>query len=46
MSIEAYELLKGRLELYSLLDEGLEEVEKRKIKPMKESLKSIREKIT
>jgi hypothetical protein len=27
------------------LDEGLEEVEKKKINPMKESLKSIREKI-
>jgi prevent-host-death family protein len=46
MSIEAYELLKGKLELYSLLDEGLEEIEKRKIKPMKESLESIRKKTT
>jgi prevent-host-death family protein len=46
MSIEAYEVLKGRLELYSLLDDGLEEVKKRKTKPMKESLQSIRKKIT
>jgi hypothetical protein len=45
MSIEAYELLRGRLELYSLVNEGLEQTKNGKTKPVKESIKSIREKI-
>jgi prevent-host-death family protein len=45
MSIEAYELLAGKLELYSLINEGLEQAKNGKTKPMKESIKSIREKI-
>jgi PHD/YefM family antitoxin component YafN of YafNO toxin-antitoxin module len=45
MSIEAYELLRGRLELYSLINEGLEQARNGKTKPVKESIKSIREKI-
>jgi PHD/YefM family antitoxin component YafN of YafNO toxin-antitoxin module len=45
MSIETYELLTGKLELYSLINEGLEQVKNGKTKPMKESMKSIREKI-
>jgi hypothetical protein len=44
MSIE--ELLTGKLELYSLLDEGLEQVKNGKTKPMKESMKSIRENLS
>ena len=45
MSIEAYELLAGKLQLYSLLDEGLDQVKEGKVKPMKKTIKSIREKI-
>ena len=45
MSIEAYELLSGRLQLYSLIDEGLHQVKDGKIKPMKECIQSIRTKI-
>jgi prevent-host-death family protein len=42
MSIEAYEVLTGKLELYTLLDEGLDQVKAGKIKPMSQALKSIR----
>jgi hypothetical protein len=42
MSIEAYELLAGKLELYSLINEGLNHAKNGKTKPMKESMKSIR----
>ena len=45
MSIETYEQLAGKLHLYSLIEEGLEQVEEGKIKPMKKTIKSIREKI-
>jgi prevent-host-death family protein len=45
MSIETYELLSGKLELYSLLGEGLDQAENVKIKPMKETIKSIRNQI-
>ena len=45
MSIEAYELLSGRSHLYSAIDEGLNQVKKNKVKPMKESIKNIRAKI-
>ena len=45
MSIETYELLLGKLQLYSSVEEGLNQVEQGKIKPMKESLKYIRTKI-
>jgi prevent-host-death family protein len=45
MSIETYELLSGKLELYSLINEGLEQSKDGKIKPMRESIKSIRGKI-
>jgi len=45
MSIETYELLSGKLELYSLIGTGLDQVKQGKIKPMKESLKLIRQKI-
>jgi prevent-host-death family protein len=46
MSIETYELLAGKMQLYSLIDEGLEQVKEGKVKPMKETIKSIRKKIT
>jgi PHD/YefM family antitoxin component YafN of YafNO toxin-antitoxin module len=43
MSMETYEFLTGKLQLYSLIDAGLEQVKNGKTKPMKESLKKIRE---
>jgi len=45
MSIETYELLTGKLELYSLIDEGLDRYQQGKVKPMKESLKFIRSRL-
>ena len=45
MSMETYELLSGKLELYSLIGTGLDQVKQGKIKPMKESLKTIRQKM-
>ena len=45
MSMETYELLSGKLELYSLLGTGLDQVKQGKVKPMKETLESIRQKI-
>ena len=45
MSMETYELLSGKLELYTLIGTGLDQVRQGKVKPMKESLQSIRQKI-
>ena len=45
MSMETYELLSGKLELYSAIEKGLEQVREGKVKPMKESLKKIRQKM-
>jgi len=45
MSIETYEALAGRLKLYTLIDEGLTQVKEGRVKPMKGTIKSIREKI-
>jgi prevent-host-death family protein len=45
MSIETYELLAGKLELYSLINEGLEQAKNGKTKTMNGSLKIIRRKI-
>ena len=45
MSIETYELLAGKLQLYSLIEEGLDQVKEGKVKPMKKTVKSIRDKI-
>jgi len=42
MSMETFELMSGKMELYSLIDEGLDQVKNGKIKPMGESIKSIR----
>lgn len=42
MSIEVYEQLKGRLELYGLLEKGLEDERHGKIRPFAESLNEIR----
>ena len=38
MSMETYELLAGKLELYSLINEGLDQYKQGKVKPIKESL--------
>lgn len=46
MSIEVYEQLKGRLELYSLIEKGLEDERKGKIHPLAESLKEIQERLS
>lgn len=45
MSIETYESLTGKLELYSLIDEGLDQIKQGKIKPMKESIQCIRSRL-
>ena len=42
MSIETYELLAGKRELYSLINEGLDQQKQGKVKPMKESMQLIR----
>lgn len=42
MSIEAYELLKGKLELYSLLEKGLQDDRSGNVVPFREGLDSIR----
>lgn len=42
MSIEAYEQLVGRLELYGLIHEGLEDVAANKTRPFSEAMADIR----
>jgi prevent-host-death family protein len=42
MSIETYELLAGKLELYSLINEGLDQQKQGKVKPMRESMQFMR----
>ena len=45
MSIETYDLLAGKYELYNLIEQGIDQIKDGKVKPMKKALKSIREKI-
>ena len=45
MSVETYELLSGKLELYSLVDAGLDKARQGKTKPMRDAIKSIRAQI-
>jgi len=45
MSIETYELLAGKIELYNFIEQGLDQVKNGKVKPMKNAIKSIREEI-
>lgn len=45
MSIKTYELLDGKVELYKLLEEGLESDKTGKTRPMDEVFSSIREKL-
>lgn len=42
MSIEAYEQLAGRSELYALMREGLDDVEKGKTRPFSDAMTDIR----
>ena len=44
MSIEAYEQLVGRFELYSLVIEGLKDVDEGKTKPLADAMSEIRAK--
>lgn len=46
MSIETYETLSGKLELYRLLDEGRTAVKTGKKRPLKEVIKDINKGIT
>ena len=41
MSIETYEKIVGKFELYKLLDEGIDAMEKEKVRPFKEALDDI-----
>jgi len=43
--VEAYEMLSEKLQLYSLIEEGLVQARQGKVKPMKECIKSIRTRI-
>ena len=45
MSIETYEMLKGRLELYDLLGEGKAAIKEGKKRPLEEVMKDIRQEI-
>ncbi|MDR3586296.1 MAG: type II toxin-antitoxin system Phd/YefM family antitoxin [Desulfosporosinus sp.] len=42
MSIETYEKLVGKFELYKLLDDGLEAVKQGKTRPLRQALEDIR----
>jgi prevent-host-death family protein len=42
MSIEVYEKLVGKYELYKLLDEGLEAKNKNKVKPFNKAIEDIK----
>lgn len=41
MSIETYEKFVGKFELYKLLDEGIDAMKKKKVRPFKEALDDI-----
>ena len=41
MSIETYERLVGKFELYKLLDEGMEALKENKVKPFRDALADI-----
>jgi len=42
MSIEAYEQLVGRFELYGLLKDGLDDVKNENIRPLSEAISDLR----
>ena len=39
MSIEAYERLQGKLELYSMIEQGMEDVRSGNVRPLSEALR-------
>lgn len=41
MSIETYEQLVGKFELYKLIDEGVDAMQKKEVRPFKEALADI-----
>jgi prevent-host-death family protein len=45
LSIEQYNHLAGRQELYRLLDEGMEDVKNGNVRPYREAMSDIRKKI-
>ncbi|EHQ90454.1 type II toxin-antitoxin system prevent-host-death family antitoxin [Desulfosporosinus youngiae] len=45
MSIETYEMLRGKLELYHLLDEGRTAVKEGRKRPLEEVMRDIRQEI-
>jgi len=45
MSIETYESLSGKLQLYTFIEEGLNQFKEGRIKPMRKSMESIRTKM-
>ncbi|MDR1114409.1 MAG: type II toxin-antitoxin system Phd/YefM family antitoxin [Candidatus Margulisbacteria bacterium] len=45
MSMETYETMSGRQELYAMVNEGLEQVRPGKIKPAREALTALRKKL-
>ena len=46
MSIETYEALSGKLELYKLLDEGIKSIRSGKVKPASLVIQNLRSKIS
>lgn len=46
MSIETYEMLNGKLELYHLLDEGRVAVKEGRKRPLEDVMRDIRQEIT
>lgn len=46
MSIETYEKLAGKFELYKLLDEGMDAVKNRKVIPAEEVFKKIESRLS
>jgi prevent-host-death family protein len=46
MSIEVYEMLSGKLELYRLLDEGRAAVTEGRKRPLEDVMRDIRQEIT
>ncbi len=46
MSIETYEKIIGRFELYKLLDEGLEDIKNNNVSPAEEIFKNVERRIS
>ena len=46
MSIDAYEIMEGRLELYALLDESRKAVQEGRTHPLKKAIDDIRKGVT